>query len=114
MVYMHGGGFAGGSGNDLLCYDGENLARHHDVVVVTHNHRLNLFGYLNLAEIGGERYAASGNVGMLDIVAVLEWVRDNMTPGCAHVWGYWRKSLVDLVLRLFQTKGFCLQVIENK
>lgn len=36
------------------------------------------------------------------------------TPGCAHVWGYWRKSLVDLVLRLFQTKGFCLQVIENK
>jgi para-nitrobenzyl esterase len=78
MVYMHGGGFSGGSGNDLLCYDGENLARHHDVVVVTHNHRLNLFGYFDLAEIGGERYAFSGNVGMLDIVAVLEWVRDNV------------------------------------
>ena len=78
MVYMHGGGYTGGSGNDLLSYDGENLARHHDVVVVTHNHRLNLFGYLNLAEIGGERYASSGNVGMLDIVAVLEWVRDNI------------------------------------
>jgi para-nitrobenzyl esterase len=78
MVYMHGGGYTGGSGNDLLCYDGENLARHHDVVVVTHNHRLNLFGYLNLAEVGGERYASSGNVGMLDIVAALEWVRDNI------------------------------------
>jgi para-nitrobenzyl esterase len=78
MVYMHGGGYAYGNGNGLLSYDGENLARHHDVVVVTHNHRLNLFGYLNLAEIGGERYASSGNVGMLDNVAVLEWVRDNI------------------------------------
>jgi para-nitrobenzyl esterase len=92
MVYMHGGGFTVGSGNDLLCYDGENLARHHDVIVVTHNHRLNLFGYLNLAEIGGERYAPSGNVGMLDIVAVLEWVRDNISnfggdPGNVLVYG---------------------------
>jgi len=78
MVYMHGGGYAYGNGNGLLSYDGENLARHHDVVVVTHNHRLNLFGYLNLAEIGGERYASSGNVGMLDNLAVLEWIRDNI------------------------------------
>jgi para-nitrobenzyl esterase len=78
MVYMHGGGYTGGSGNDLLSYDGENLARHHDVVVVTHNHRLNVFGFLNLAEAGGERYAASGNVGMLDNVSVLQWVRDNI------------------------------------
>jgi para-nitrobenzyl esterase len=79
MVFMHGGGYTAGSGNDLLCYNGENLARHHDAVVVTHNHRLNLFGYLNLAQIGGERYASSGNIGMLDIVAVLEWVRDNIS-----------------------------------
>ena len=78
MVFMHGGGFTGGSGNDLLSYDGENLARKHDVVVVTHNHRLNVFGFLNLAELGGERYASSGNAGMLDNVAVLEWVRDNI------------------------------------
>lgn len=78
MVYMHGGGYTAGNGHGLLCYDGENLARNHDVVVVTHNHRLNLFGYLNLAEAGGERYASSGNVGMLDIVAALEWVRDNI------------------------------------
>ncbi len=78
MVFMHGGGYTGGSGNDLLSYDGENLARNHDVVVVTHNHRLNVFGFLNLAEIGGDRFANSGNVGMLDNVAVLEWVRDNI------------------------------------
>jgi len=92
MVFMHGGGYTGGSGNDLLCYDGENLARNHDVVVVTHNHRLNLFGYLNVSEIGGERYASSGNVGMLDIVAVLEWVRDNIAnfggdPGGVLIYG---------------------------
>ena len=48
MVYMHGGGFSGGSGHDLLSYDGESLARNHDVVVVNHNHRLNVYGYLNL------------------------------------------------------------------
>jgi para-nitrobenzyl esterase len=78
MVFMHDGGYTGGSGNDLLSYDGENLARYHDALVVTHNHRLNVFGFLNLAEIAGERFANSGNVGMLDNVAVLEWVRDNI------------------------------------
>jgi para-nitrobenzyl esterase len=79
MVWMHGGGYSGGSGHDLLSYDGENLCHRGDVVTVTHNHRLNTFGYLNLAEIGGERYASSANVGMLDLVAVLEWVRDNIS-----------------------------------
>lgn len=78
MVYMHGGGFSGGSGHDLLAYDGESLARNHDVVVVTHNHRLNVYGYLNLAHLGGAEFASSPNVGMLDLVAVLEWVRDNI------------------------------------
>ncbi|HMJ21351.1 MAG TPA: carboxylesterase family protein, partial [Terriglobales bacterium] len=78
MVYMHGGAFSGGSGHDLLAYDGECLARNHDVVVVTHNHRLNVYGYLNLGHLAGEEYASSANVGMLDIVAVLEWVRDNI------------------------------------
>ena len=92
MVYMHGGGFAGGSGHDLLSYDGESLARNHDVVVLTHNHRLNVYGYLNLAGIGGEPFASSANVGMLDIVAVLEWVRDNITtfggdPGNVTIFG---------------------------
>ena len=79
MVWMHGGGYVGGSGHDLLSYDGENLCHRGDVVTVTHNHRLNVFGYLNLAELGGEKYASSANVGMLDLVAVLQWVRDNIS-----------------------------------
>jgi para-nitrobenzyl esterase len=92
MVYMHGGGFAGGSGHDLLSYDGESLARNHDVVVVTHNHRLNVYGYLNLGHLAGEEYASATNVGMLDIVALLEWVRDNIKtfggdPGSVTIFG---------------------------
>jgi para-nitrobenzyl esterase len=92
MVWLHGGGFTAGSGHDLLSYDGENLARRGDVVVITNNHRLNAFGYLDLAGLGGERYASSANVGMLDIVAVLEWVRDNAAafggdPGNVTVFG---------------------------
>jgi len=92
MVYMHGGGFSGGSGHDLLSYDGESLARNHDVVVLTHNHRLNVYGYLNLGALRGEEYANSANVGMLDLVAVLEWVRDNIAtfggdPGRVTIFG---------------------------
>jgi para-nitrobenzyl esterase len=77
MVWLHGGGYSQGSGA-FIVYDGANLACRHDVVVVTVNHRLNVFGYLYLAELGGEKYANSSNVGMLDIVAALEWVRDNI------------------------------------
>ncbi|HTQ13998.1 MAG TPA: carboxylesterase/lipase family protein [Rhizomicrobium sp.] len=77
MVWLHGGGFAYGSGSWPM-YDGANLARRGDVVVVTLNHRLNAFGYLELAEVFGPAYAQSGNAGMLDIVAALEWVRDNI------------------------------------
>jgi para-nitrobenzyl esterase len=77
MVWLHGGGFVGGSGNWLL-YDGTNLARKEDVVVVSVNHRLNLFGFLYLADLGGERWTNSGNAGMRDIVLALEWVRDNI------------------------------------
>jgi para-nitrobenzyl esterase len=77
MVWLHGGGFAVGSGSHAS-YDGAHLARRGDVVVVTINHRLNVFGYLYLGEIGGEAFSQSGNVGMLDIVAALEWVRDNI------------------------------------
>jgi para-nitrobenzyl esterase len=77
MVWLHGGGFTAGSGQELLSYDGENLARRGDVVVVTLNHRLNVLGYLNLAAYN-DKYANSANVGMLDIIAALEWVRDNI------------------------------------
>jgi para-nitrobenzyl esterase len=92
MVYMHGGGYEGGCSNDLYSYDGENLARRHDVVVVTPNHRLNLFGFLALGELGGEKYADPANICMLDLVAVLEWVRDNISnfggdPGNVMIYG---------------------------
>jgi para-nitrobenzyl esterase len=92
MVFMHGGGFSGGSGHDLLSYDGESLARNHDVVVVNHNHRLNVFGYLNLGTMGGEEFAASANVGMLDIAAVLDWVHTHIAvfggdPGNVTIFG---------------------------
>jgi para-nitrobenzyl esterase len=91
MVWLHGGGFTAGSGQELLSYDGENLARRGDVVVVTLNHRLNILGYLNLAAFG-DKYANSANVGMLDIVAALEWVRDNIAafggdPGTVTIFG---------------------------
>ena len=92
MVWMHGGGFAGGNGHDLLAYDGENLSRRGDAVVITHNHRLNVFGYLNLMELGGEKYRDSANAGLLDLVAVLKWVRDNAAsfggdPGNVTIFG---------------------------
>src|ERR1700728_2129155 len=77
MVWYHGGGFSYGSANTPRTA-GANLARHGDVVVVTVNHRLNIFGFLDLAELGGEQFAHSGNAGVLDLVATLEWVRDNI------------------------------------
>jgi para-nitrobenzyl esterase len=76
MVWFHGGGFTSGSGSYTM-YDGANMARKHDVVTVTVNHRLNSFGFLYLADSGG-RFAEAGNVGVLDLVAALEWVRDNI------------------------------------
>ncbi len=92
MVWIHGGGFQAGSGQELPSYDGENLAKRGEVVVVSLNHRLAVLGYLNLAELGGERYAASSNVGQLDLVAALEWVRDNIAafggdPGNVTIFG---------------------------
>lgn len=90
MFWCHGGGFVTGSGG--AAYDGSNLARRGDVVVVTINHRLNGLGFLHLGDIGGPEFAESGNVGMLDIVAALEWVRDNIAefggdPGNVTVFG---------------------------
>jgi para-nitrobenzyl esterase len=77
MVWLHGGGYTLGS-SGIPLYDGTNLAARHDVVVVGVNHRLNVFGYLYLGRMGGEQYADSGNVGMLDMVLALQWVRDNI------------------------------------
>jgi para-nitrobenzyl esterase len=77
MFWIHGGGFFSGSSQEHPSYDGENLSTLGDVVVVSINHRLNIFGHLDLSDYGSQ-YAASANVGMLDIVASLEWVRDNI------------------------------------
>ncbi|WCT14860.1 carboxylesterase/lipase family protein [Mucilaginibacter jinjuensis] len=77
MFWIHGGGFFSGSSQEHPSYDGENLSKLGDVVVVSINHRLNIFGYLDLADYGSQ-FASSANVGMLDIVASLEWVRDNI------------------------------------
>src|SRR5262249_28241441 len=76
MVWLHGGAFSWGSANSPR-YDSTNLARRHDVVVFAVNHRLNIFGHLDLSSFGGERFAQSGNVGVLDLVLALEWVRDH-------------------------------------
>ena len=76
MFWMHGGGFSTGSGSSAW-YDGVRLARKQGVVVVTVNHRLNVLGYCDLSAYGA-RWADSGNVGMLDCVAALQWVRDNI------------------------------------
>ena len=91
MVWLHGGGFAQASGSFII-YDGANLARRRDVVVVTLNHRLNVFGFLYLAELGGSKWADAGNVGMQDVVLALQWVRDNIAafggdPGNVTVFG---------------------------
>ncbi len=76
MMWIHGGGYTYGSGSSLG-YDGTNLARSGDVVVVCINHRLNVLGHLYLGASGRQPFGESGNVGLLDIVAALEWVRDN-------------------------------------
>jgi para-nitrobenzyl esterase len=92
MVYLHGGGFTFGSAYELASQDGAQMARHHDVVSVTVNHRLNVLGFLDVSSIGGPQYADSVNVGMTDLVAALRWVRDNIAnfggdPGCVMIYG---------------------------
>jgi para-nitrobenzyl esterase len=91
MFWIHGGGMTAGSSNELRAYDGENLARQEDVVVVSINHRLGVLGFLNLMEYG-EQYANSPNVSMLDIVAALQWVKTNIgnfggNPDCVMIFG---------------------------
>lgn len=78
MVWIHGGGFANGSGG-IPWYDGTSFSKRGDVVVVTINYRLGAFGFLNLTEMLGSDYATSGINGLLDQVAALEWIRDNIS-----------------------------------
>ncbi len=92
MFWIHGGGFTNGNGIEQDGYNGENFARFGNAVFCSINHRLGPLGFCNLAGVGGERFAASGNAGMLDIVAALEWVRDNIAsfggdPGNVTIMG---------------------------
>ncbi|WP_103000020.1 carboxylesterase/lipase family protein [Sphingobium sp. SA916] len=110
MVWLHGGAFALGSGSSPI-YNGRQLAAQGDVVVVTVNHRLDALGYTQLDKLLGPEYASSGAVGMLDIVAVLEWVRDNAVafggdPDNVTIFGEsgggWK---VSVILAMPQAKG---------
>lgn len=92
LVWLHGGGYTNGNGIEQDGYDGENLSQKGDIVFVSINHRLGPIGFSDLSGVGGEKYADSGNVGALDMVAALEWVRDNITnfggdPGNVTIMG---------------------------
>jgi para-nitrobenzyl esterase len=91
MVWFHGGGFSIGSGGTAT-NDGVNLCAKNDVVLVTINHRLNLFGFLHLAGVAEAGSDLVANAGMLDCIAALEWVRDNIAgfggdPGNVTIFG---------------------------
>lgn len=91
MVWIHGGGFQGGTGGTPV-YDGSNLARRCDVVVVTINYRVGALGWLNLNELTDGRIPATGNEGLLDQVEALRWIRDNVAafggdPGNVTIFG---------------------------
>ena len=78
MVYFHGGGYSFGSSYELPSHDGAQMARHHDVVQVSVNHRLNILGFFDVAEIGGPEYEQSANCGMADLVFALQWIHRNI------------------------------------
>ena len=78
LVWMHGGGFSSGNSVEQDGYTGANLARGGDIVFVSVNHRLNAFGFTDLSSSGNPAFKESGNVGILDLVASLQWVHDNI------------------------------------
>ena len=92
LVWLHGGGFTNGNAIEQDGYHGENFAKNGDMVFVSINHRLGPIGFTDLSGIGGDKYAYSGNVSMLDIIASLHWVRDNIAnfggdPGNVTIMG---------------------------
>jgi len=92
IVWLHGGGFQSGNAVEHDGYQGANFARKQDAVFCSINHRLNCFGYCDLAGVGGEKYKHSGNAGMLDIIAALQWIHDNISnfggdPSCVTIIG---------------------------
>ncbi len=92
MVWIHGGGYTAGSSQELAGYDGTRMAANHGVIFVSVNHRLGPLGYMDLSEVGGSAYAQSGNAGVLDLVAALQWVKANIAafggdPGNVTIFG---------------------------
>lgn len=92
LVWLHGGGFTSGNAVEQDGYKGENLSRYGDIVFCSINHRLGAIGFSDLSSVGGDKYKDSGNVGMLDIVAALQWVKNNIAnfggdPGNITVMG---------------------------
>jgi para-nitrobenzyl esterase len=79
LVWLHGGGFTNGSGIEQDGYHGENISREGNVVFCSINHRLGPIGFSDLSAVGGDKFEDSGNVGMLDIIAALEWVHNNIS-----------------------------------
>ncbi|GAB3340416.1 carboxylesterase/lipase family protein [Larkinella ripae] len=77
MVWLHGGGHTAGSSQELPSYDGENISKKGDVVLVSVNHRLNILGFLDLSAYG-DKYKASPNTSIMDLVAALQWVKTNI------------------------------------
>jgi para-nitrobenzyl esterase len=78
MFYIHGGGYSFGSSYELSAHEGSQMARNHEVVQVSVNHRLNMLGFFDVSEVGGSAYEDSVNVGMTDLVAALKWVHENI------------------------------------
>ncbi|QQE77631.1 carboxylesterase/lipase family protein [Alicyclobacillus sp. SO9] len=116
MVFLHGGAFRGGSGQQRV-YDGTSFAANGDVVLVTVNYRLGPLGFLYLGGIAGEEYASSGNSGLLDQVAALKWVRDNITgfggnPNRVTVFGESAGAMsISALLCMPEAKGLFQQAI---
>lgn len=116
MVWIHGGAFLSGSGSSSW-YDGSSFASSGDVVVVTINYRLGILGFLHLGEIGGEEYASSGNCGILDQVAALQWIKENIAafggdPNRITVFGESAGAMsIGVLLGLPSAKGLFQQAI---
>jgi len=111
IVWLHGGGYTNGNGIEQDGYMGENLSRKGDIVFVSINHRLGPIGFTDLSGVGGEKYASSGNVGALDMVAALEWVNHNISnfggdPGNVTIIGQsGGGAKVCVVMNMPQAKG---------
>ena len=91
MVWIHGGGYSTGSAMEMQCHHGAALAEFGDVVVVSINHRLNVFGFLDMSRFG-EQYKNSVNAGIEDLVLALQWIHDNIAcfggdPGNVLIFG---------------------------